>query len=70
MIRVVVADDQALVRTGIRKILESEPDIEVVDEAEDGQAAALSAPYPPARRRSHGHPDAQAQRPGRDSNHP
>jgi DNA-binding NarL/FixJ family response regulator len=49
MIRVVVADDQALVRTGIRKILESEPDIEVVGEAEDGQAAAHLA-------RSH-HPD-------------
>jgi len=43
MIRVVVADDQALVRTGIRKILESEPDIDVVAEAEDGQAAVLLA---------------------------
>lgn len=43
MIRVVVADDQALVRTGIRKILESEPDIEVVAEAEDGKSAALLA---------------------------
>jgi DNA-binding NarL/FixJ family response regulator len=39
MIRVLVADDQALVRGGFRVILESEPDIEVVGEAEDGRAA-------------------------------
>ena len=38
-IRVVVADDQQLVRAGFRVILESEPDIEVVGEAEDGLAA-------------------------------
>ena len=35
-IRVVLADDQALVRGGFRMILESEPDIEVVGEAENG----------------------------------
>lgn len=38
-VRVLLADDQALVRAGFRMILESEPDIEVVDEAADGQAA-------------------------------
>jgi DNA-binding NarL/FixJ family response regulator len=38
-LRVVVVDDQALVRGGIRMILESEPDIEVIGEAEDGEAA-------------------------------
>ncbi len=38
-IRVVLADDQALVRRGFRLILEAEPDIEVVAEAEDGQQA-------------------------------
>jgi DNA-binding NarL/FixJ family response regulator len=38
-IRVLLADDQALVRRGFRLILETEPDIEVVAEAEDGQAA-------------------------------
>jgi DNA-binding NarL/FixJ family response regulator len=43
VITVLVADDQALVRTGIRKILESEPDIEVVGEAADGRAAARLA---------------------------
>ena len=39
MIRVVLADDQAMVRSGIRLILEAEPDIEVVGEAADGAAA-------------------------------
>jgi DNA-binding NarL/FixJ family response regulator len=39
MIRVLVADDQALVRGGFRMILEAEDDIEVVAEAEDGAQA-------------------------------
>jgi DNA-binding NarL/FixJ family response regulator len=38
-VRVVLADDQALVRRGFRLILEAEPDLEVVAEAEDGQQA-------------------------------
>jgi DNA-binding NarL/FixJ family response regulator len=38
-ITVVLADDQALVRRGFRLILETEPDIQVVAEAEDGQQA-------------------------------
>jgi DNA-binding NarL/FixJ family response regulator len=38
-IRVVVADDQSLVRAGFRLILESEPGIAVVGEAENGNAA-------------------------------
>jgi DNA-binding NarL/FixJ family response regulator len=38
-IRVLVADDQALVRDGIATILDSEPDSEVVGEAVDGQQA-------------------------------
>jgi DNA-binding NarL/FixJ family response regulator len=38
-IRVVIADDQALVRSGFRLILEGRPDLEVVGEAEDGGAA-------------------------------
>jgi DNA-binding NarL/FixJ family response regulator len=39
IIRVVVADDQALVRVGCRTLLEAEDDIEVVGEAETGVAA-------------------------------
>jgi DNA-binding NarL/FixJ family response regulator len=42
-IRVLVADDQTLVRTGFRLILNAEPDIEVVSEAADGQAAVRLA---------------------------
>jgi DNA-binding NarL/FixJ family response regulator len=39
VIRTLVADDQALVRGGFRMILDAQPDIEVVGEAEDGRAA-------------------------------
>ncbi len=39
MIRVVLADDQAMVRSGLRLILEAEPDIDVVGEAADGAGA-------------------------------
>ncbi|MER6777045.1 MULTISPECIES: response regulator transcription factor [unclassified Streptomyces] len=38
-IRVVIADDQDMVRTGFRMILDSQPDIEVVADAADGEAA-------------------------------
>jgi DNA-binding NarL/FixJ family response regulator/class 3 adenylate cyclase len=38
-IDVVVADDQSLLRTGFRVILDAEPDIRVVGEARDGRAA-------------------------------
>jgi DNA-binding NarL/FixJ family response regulator len=37
-IRVLLADDHAILRSGIRALLEDEPDIEVVGEAEDGHA--------------------------------
>ena len=36
-IRVVLADDQAMVRGGFRLILEAEDDVEVVGEASDGE---------------------------------
>ena len=42
MIRIVIADDQELVREGLRMMLQAEHDIEVVGEAGDG-AAALDA---------------------------
>jgi DNA-binding NarL/FixJ family response regulator len=43
MIRVVIADDQALVRAGFRALLDAEPDIEVVGEAGDGAHAVRLA---------------------------
>ncbi len=36
MIRILIADDQELVRTGFRVVLDAEPDLEVVGEATDG----------------------------------
>ena len=42
-IRVVLADDQAMVRAGFRMILEAETDIEVVGEAHDGEQAVSVA---------------------------
>ncbi|MBO0690348.1 MAG: response regulator transcription factor [Candidatus Dormibacteraeota bacterium] len=43
-IRVLIADDQALVRAGLRMVVEARDDLEVVGEAADGaEAAALAA---------------------------
>jgi DNA-binding NarL/FixJ family response regulator len=43
MIRVLVVDDQALVRGGFRSILEGQDDLDVVGEAEDGEQAVALA---------------------------
>jgi DNA-binding NarL/FixJ family response regulator len=43
VIRILLADDQELVRSGLRMILGAEPDLEVVAEAEDGEAAVAAA---------------------------
>ena len=42
-IRVVIADDHAIVRSGIRALLATEPDIVVVGEATDGDEAVVAA---------------------------
>ncbi|MFF2085233.1 response regulator [Nocardia sp. NPDC058176] len=43
MIRVLIADDEAMIRAGIRAILTTDPAIDVVAEAADGHAAVESA---------------------------
>jgi DNA-binding NarL/FixJ family response regulator len=43
VIRVLVVDDQGLVRAGFRMILEAQPDVEVVGEAADGLEAVAAA---------------------------
>lgn len=46
--RVLIADDHMLVRAGLRKLLEEMPDVEVVGEADDGEALlALAAQLKP-----------------------
>ena len=48
MIRVLLVDDQALIRSGIRALLEAEDDIEVIAEAADGQqGVALAREHQP-----------------------
>jgi DNA-binding NarL/FixJ family response regulator len=42
-IRVLIADDQALMRAGFRMILQAEPDLELVGEAADGREAVAEA---------------------------
>jgi len=42
-VKILIVDDHALFRVGIRNILEREPDLEVVAEAEDGRSALDAA---------------------------
>ena len=62
VIRVVLADDQALVRAGFRALLDAQADISVVGEAGDGAEAVALAAELRARRRADGHPDAGGRR--------
>jgi DNA-binding NarL/FixJ family response regulator len=41
--RILVADDHPIVRSGLRKVLDAQPDLEVVAEAEDGAEAVRKA---------------------------
>ena len=42
-IKILIADDHEILREGIRKMIEKEPDMEVVGEAEDGRSAVKLA---------------------------
>ena len=66
-IRVLIADDQSLVRAGFRLVLENHDDLEVVGEASNGEEAIHSAGRLEPGRRADGHPDARARR---DRRHP
>ena len=41
--RILIADDHAIVRSGLRKVIDAKPDLEVVAEAEDGAEAVDKA---------------------------
>jgi DNA-binding NarL/FixJ family response regulator len=41
--RILIADDHAIVRSGLRKVIDPKPDLEVVAEAEDGAEAVAKA---------------------------
>jgi DNA-binding NarL/FixJ family response regulator len=41
--RILIADDHAIVRSGLKKVLDAKPDMEVVAEAEDGREAVEKA---------------------------
>jgi DNA-binding NarL/FixJ family response regulator len=41
--RILIADDHSIVRSGLRKVLDAKPDLEVVAEAEDGAEAVEKA---------------------------
>ncbi len=43
-IRIILVDDQELVRTGFRMVLEAQPDMTVVGEAADGLGRGRDAP--------------------------
>jgi DNA-binding NarL/FixJ family response regulator len=43
MIKVCIADDHALMREGLRHILSTEPDIDIIDEAKDGEQVIACA---------------------------
>lgn len=45
MIRLLIVDDQSLIRQGLRTLLELEPDLEVVGEAEHGETAIQQAAH-------------------------
>ena len=65
-LKVLLVDDDALVRSGLRVILSSAGDIDVVAEVDDGTRRRGRSQGAPARRGAHGHPYAADGRHHRD----
>ncbi len=61
-VRVLLADDQALLRQGFAMIIGSQPDLEIVGEAADGAEAVALDRGAAARRRAHGRAHARHRR--------
>ncbi len=61
-IRVLLVDDHAMFREGVRSLLEGEPDLEVVGEVEDGRAGGADGAEPRPRRGPDGHHHAPPRR--------
>jgi DNA-binding NarL/FixJ family response regulator len=59
-VRVLLADDQELVRAGLRMMVDSAPDLAVVAEAATGRQAVRLAREARGRHRPDGYPDARA----------
>ena len=66
-IRVLLADDQPLIRAGFRMFVDPDPEVEVVGEAGNGREAVALARTRARRRGAHGHPHAGH---GRHRGHP
>jgi hypothetical protein len=60
--RVFLVDDQALVRGGLRMVIDSQPDMTVVGEAQDGREAARATGSHHRRHRADGRPHAPPRR--------
>ena len=70
MIRVLLVDDHAVVRTGFRLLLQAHPEITVVGEADSGEAACQLLRRARPRRRGHGPRHARHGRPRGAAAHP
>ena len=68
-IRLLVVDDHAMVREGLRSLLESYADVQVVGEARNGREAIEASAHAQARCRHHGHQYARHERHRGDGPH-